>query len=166
MVLVKDFGVEVVVVGRDLWVENGEAASVEEADELARGYVSLVLYLCCGLGKRTVAPKAQMSIGVDQAMDNMISGLLNTGVPTSSPSLAYLLSLLIVEPKSASCTSVISCDSDATSTSMLVGLMSSAQSACCHGFDPTCEEAPTNQCEHILQRGVLATPRAHLSRQT
>jgi hypothetical protein len=100
--------------------------AVEKADELAEEYVSLVHYLCCGPGRRTVAPKDQMSVGVDQGMDNMISGLLNTGVPTSSPSLAYLLSLLIVEPKSASCTSVISCDSDATSTSMLVGLMSSA----------------------------------------
>jgi hypothetical protein len=122
--------VEVIVIGRDLWVEYGKATAVEEADELAKGRVSLVLQLCCGLGKRTVAPKAQMSVGVNQAIDSIISGLLNTGVPTSSPSLAYLLSLLIVEPKSASCTSVISCDSDATSTSMFVGLMSSAQSAC------------------------------------
>jgi hypothetical protein len=129
MVLVEYISMEVLVVGKDFWVEYGEAAPVEKADELARGSVSIVLQLCRRHGDYTVAPKAQMSVGVDQAMDSMISGLLNTGVPTSSPSLAYLLSQLIVEPKSASCTSVISCVSGSTLTSMFVGLTSSAQSA-------------------------------------
>lgn len=80
------------------------------------------------LKKLTVAPKDQMSVEVDQRIDNMISGLLNIAVPTSSPSLAYLVSLLIVEPKSASCTSVISCVSVAQFTSMLLGLISEAGS--------------------------------------
>jgi hypothetical protein len=65
-----------------------------------------------------------MSVEVDQRIDNTISGLLNIAVPTSSPSLAYLVSSLIVEPKSASCTSVISCVSGSQFTRMLLGLMS------------------------------------------
>jgi hypothetical protein len=65
-----------------------------------------------------------MSVEVDQRIDNMISGLLNIAVPTSSPSFAYLVCSLIVEPKSASCTSVISCVAGSQFTSILLGLMS------------------------------------------
>jgi len=65
-----------------------------------------------------------MSVEVDQGIDNMISVLLNMAVPISSPSLAYKVSWLIVEPKSASCTSVIACVSGSQFTRILLGLIS------------------------------------------